>query len=280
MMRKQSNPKELVQNSCLNIMKEIHRVCEENNIMYMLCGGTLIGAVRHKGFIPWDDDIDIWMPRTDYERFIELARNKLNEGYKVIYYTDYKYPDKPNLPFAQVVDLNTNLIRGWSNKKIEVHTWVDIFPIDGMPKGKGRGLLHYYHYKFWYSLMQISLFDEVVNQKKPNRPWIEKAVIWFLNKTHIGKRWNTLALLDRIQKILKKYPIDNSGYVASMQGNYKKKEILLYEWIEKKELATFEDSEFYIPSAYDAILKHYYGDYMTPPKSRAEKEDHHEIELV
>ena len=98
-----------VQMTQLEIAKEIRRVCEENNIRYFLADGTFLGAVRHQGFIPWDDDMDLAMPRADYERFCRIAPEKLDPKYCLqTWYSDPNYA----LPFGKVVKRNTVYLEG------------------------------------------------------------------------------------------------------------------------------------------------------------------------
>jgi len=262
------------------MLKSISTICAENNLRYYLCGGSLIGSVRHKGFIPWDDDIDIMMPREDYKKFLELADERLPDGIKIQNYTHFHYPQKPEMHHAQVIDLNTRIVRNWSNKKSEINLWIDLFPIDGMPKNILRRKLHYYHVMFWHVIMQLSWFDEIVNQSKPNRPFYEKAIIKFIKLTHLGKSWDTIKIIKKMDSILEKYSFDSSEYCCSLHGSYRQKEIhQRYLFDEVIELP-FEDAKFKVPAEYDAILKQYYGNYMTPPETRAEKEDHHKIEII
>ena len=267
----------LVQKSCLGILKETIRVCEENGLKYYMCGGSLLGAVRHKGFIPWDDDIDIMLPREDYDRLAVIGNQKLHDGYKLVNYTDAKKGEKPLMHHIQIFDLNTKITRDWAEKQRDINCWIDVFPIDGMPKGKFRQCLHYYHYLFWHLIMQISWFEEMVNLSKPNRPRYEKVIIGIIKTTHIGRNWDTVAILDRIEKILRKYKFNNANIVGSLHGSYRKKELIPRRWFKKSILVPFEDINVVIPAEFDKELKHYYGDYMTPPKTRAEKEDHHKL---
>ncbi len=113
----------------LNILKQIHELCISQGFRYFLIGGTLLGAVRHKGFIPWDDDIDIGMPRSDYERFIEYCSSNEVPFKLVCNKTDPNY----GYLFAKAVDRNTVLIEENANKDgAELGIYVDIFPIDGL----------------------------------------------------------------------------------------------------------------------------------------------------
>ena len=114
----------------LNILKDVAKFCEINKIQYFLCGGTLLGAIRHKGFIPWDDDIDIAMPRADYERFFKLY-NGNNSRYKA---DSLENNNNWHMSFGRVGDINTVLYEHTlKNKYKKYHAFIDIFPVDGLP---------------------------------------------------------------------------------------------------------------------------------------------------
>ena len=127
----------------LEVLKEIHRICEENDINYFLCYGTLLGAVRHKGFIPWDDDCDIGMIREDYEKFLVVAKEKL--GSKFVLETeelDVGY----GLEFSKVMLKDTIWIeKNVVNNKKRVYNgiFVDVFPFDKLPNGKNKEKMQY-----------------------------------------------------------------------------------------------------------------------------------------
>lgn len=269
-----------IQESTLEILKITAQICDKNNLTYYLCGGSLIGAIRHKGFIPWDDDIDIMMPRKDYNKLVQIARQELPSRYKLAHYKEKMENGKPLMRHVQILDQEVHLLRNWSEKSSQINAWIDIFPLDGMPNGKLRRKFHYLHFLLWHILMQISWFEEMVNLSKPNRSKKEKLLIEFVKRTHVGHSWDTVKIIDRIEKICGKYPFEKSDMIASLYGAYQEKEILPRKWFEKRILVPFEDTEFYIPSEYDAELRHYYGDYMEMPKTCEEKEDHHKIEIL
>lgn len=114
----------------LNILKDVAEFCDRNQLRYFLCGGTLLGAVRHHGFIPWDDDMDIAMPREDYKKFL-MIYNQEKRKYRVS-----AIENNPNwhMPFARVENLNTVLFEKTLKKKYrKLHVFIDVFPIDGIP---------------------------------------------------------------------------------------------------------------------------------------------------
>ena len=122
-----------VQIVCLEILKEIDRICKQNGILYWMEGGSMLGAVRHHGFIPWDDDLDIAMFRDDYNRFLEIASKELKENYFLqTHQTDPEYP----LFYAKVRKNNTFIDeRSYQDLNIHKGIFVDIFPVDGLYNG-------------------------------------------------------------------------------------------------------------------------------------------------
>ena len=109
----------------LNLLVEFADYCDTNNLRYYLLGGTLLGAVRHKGFIPWDDDIDVCMPRPDYERFIELQSKNKKIEFRCI------ENNTSDLPFMKIIDKKTFVRQLYTAESETSNLWVDIFPFDG-----------------------------------------------------------------------------------------------------------------------------------------------------
>ena len=120
-----------VQLAELDILKLVKRICDKYDIKYSLHGGTLLGAVRHGGFIPWDDDIDIGMPRPDYEEFMRIVRDFLPEH---MIYRNFRIGNEDTIFFSRVEDSSIQVEDSSAIKKRNRNAWIDIFPLDGMPK--------------------------------------------------------------------------------------------------------------------------------------------------
>ena len=111
----------------LEIIKVFTNICETHNFRYFMIGGTMLGAVRHKGFIPWDDDVDIGMPRPDYENFLQMVSDELPEGYEFL---NYKQDALYKRYFSRIVNKNILVYNASNSKEIVEKAWIDIFPID------------------------------------------------------------------------------------------------------------------------------------------------------
>ena len=115
----------------IDILKQTLAVIERHGLKYFMLGGTLLGAIRHKGFIPWDDDIDIGMPRTDYNRFIEIAGSELKNPYQI--HTCMNEKGKYSYYFARIENIKIKLEKYATENKTVVPAWIDVFPLDNVP---------------------------------------------------------------------------------------------------------------------------------------------------
>ena len=115
----------------LDILKQFLEICEKHALTYYMLGGTLLGAVRHKGFIPWDDDIDIGMPRPDYEKFLKLATYDLKPPYQL--HTLFQNRGEYNYYYARVENPETRVLRKMAIEDVHIPAWIDVFPLDGVP---------------------------------------------------------------------------------------------------------------------------------------------------
>ena len=260
----------------LHVLREVTRVLEDLNIPYFMQGGTMLGAIRHDGFIPWDDDVDLGIPRADYDRLLKEVSARLPENLELRTYddeTDHHYY------FARIVDKRYQIRRMGSIEERLENIWVDLFPLDGMPNGCVSRQWHKMRLLMTRLKFHLSCFEKV-NIKRPGRPLVERIIIRIAMITRVGKWWNTRKQLDKMDRLLKKYPPEKSKYLVNFTGqtSFKFNELFKKEVYGKGKEYPFEDMVLVGPEQYDAYLKSLYGDYMTPPKE--EDRNAHAAELV
>ena len=161
----------------LENMRIFSELCDRHGLRYYLVGGTMLGAVRHHGFIPWDDDMDVGMPRPDYEKFITIARKEMPQGYSFL---NYKYNKNYKRYFSRIVNDDVKIVNASNTKRIEENAWLDIFPFDGMPNNKLIQRIHFWHMTFIRFFYHASCFDELVNLNRPGRAWYLQLAIKFI----------------------------------------------------------------------------------------------------
>lgn len=254
-----------IQNETLKIMKIIHKICIEQNLHYTLFYGTLIGAVRHNGFIPWDDDLDIAMPRDDYER---LSKYFIAHEKELAPLKWFSCKTVENYPYMIARICNTDFRMESENEKdCGMGPFVDIYPMDGA----GNGKHNFFYKKAWfYSSMYFSKSRLHYVPVKGLLKTIVKRIAYFLSKIH-----RIESIRNKLEKFSMKFPYEKSEFVACMTWlDSGEKNVFKKEDIENVILSEFEDSEFYITKNYDALLKTYYGDYMQLPPEK-ERIGHH-----
>ena len=244
-----------VQQRLLEIMKWYHAYCVENHLTYYMIGGTMLGAVRHKGFIPWDDDIDVGMPRDDYERFISLMHEKPNEIYCVETYRDGRKDF--TAPFAKLYDTTTTLIEV-HRRLLRRGLFIDVFPLDGVDSSEkwNSGYRRFRLYKNILSVLNARMHSEY--SAKLNVLIALSVMIPF--KDNLRRE-----LQIRIDKFCSSARFDVNGKVANLVGSRKEREILPGCFFGKPILYTFEGLEFYGVERADEYLSALVGDYMQLP---------------
>lgn len=273
-MKMDNNLKKL-QDVEFDILLEIRRICKKHHLTYYLIDGTFLGAVRHKGFIPWDDDIDIAIPRSDYQKFVDVVVKELPESMEFkSYATDSEYHNV----VARVVSSNICRINhAYSDGKIEP-ALVDIFPLDGMPDTNIRLLLHKINL-LWRKVTIGWANYKNLQDSKSFRPWYERILIFIGNTVKPGYFMNLTKQYKKMEKSLMKYSDKNSKVYINFNGGYKFRSIMDKEYyFGKGSLYTFNNEKFNGPSNYDAYLTKIYGDYMKlPPESERNK---HQTEVL
>lgn len=260
----------------MQVLRDVVRILDELEIPYYMQGGTMLGAVRHKGIIPWDDDVDLGIPRADYERLLREVAAKLPENLELRTYddeTDHHYY------FARIVDKRYQIRRMGSLEERLENVWVDLFPLDGMPNGLLARQWHKIRLLVVRLKYHLSCFERV-NIKRPGRPLVERVIIKIATWTRVGSWFNTRKQLDKMDRLLKKYSPEKTEYFVNFMGqtSYKFNEMFKKSVYGKGKLYPFEDLQLVGPEDYDGYLKSLYGDYMTPPK--VEDRNAHVSELV
>jgi lipopolysaccharide cholinephosphotransferase len=249
----------------LNILVEFAKFCDEHNLMYYLDAGTLIGAVRHKGFIPWDDDIDINMPQLDYHKFIHIMSEcdyRLNEYLKV------EMPSEHLYPYIKISDTRTTLVEFPESNPMEVAVYMDVFPKYGIKDKSWSSKMvcevcRYLNLVHWFNHYSVDAWQ------KPGNSIIKKLFA----KTMKAITWNKAWASDFQELIMtryaKRHPLELCQYVTTLtNGEFHKlapKECFDgFQWLE------FEGLKFKGPKDFDTYLHCLYkGDYMQlPPEDK------------
>ena len=246
----------------LQLVKAVLSICERHQLTVFMMGGTFLGAVRHKGFIPWDDDVDLGMSREDYETFLRVAPQELPQGYILRHFA--KDPDMPYYP-AQVVDPSFEILDTSAQIAKTRSAWIDLFPLDGMPKGKMGCFFHKYRLLYLRMMLKFSQFSQVVAVNLAHRPLHERILIAVGKHLHLESRLDTNKRMHLIDRCLKKYPYETASQVVNFMGAYKFREMFPKKIYESLSEYPFEDLQLLAPSDYDTVLRQMYGDYMTPP---------------
>ncbi len=252
----------------LDILVNIAKFCDEYGLRYYLAGGTLLGAIRHKGFIPWDDDIDIIMPREDYIKFFKTYKSDCGfyKADSILNNADYW------LQTGKVFDLRTIVIN--NNEKYQSNIWIDVFPTDGVPKNIFLRYVHFLHIK-----IANYIYLSTVTTYSKSHHFVDKLekMSGFKQKLRTYGKYTLIVLfgswlkpskiLKYIDKQVSKYPLNTSNKIASQVAcQYFMKEIVDGQNFIDRIAVYFEGHRFWAPKGYDEYLSNLYGEnYMKLP---------------
>ena len=248
-----------VQQEELNILLEFDRLCQKNHLRYSLAGGTLLGAVRHKGFIPWDDDIDVCMPRPDYEKLIEIFNDQANTELFFLSPTTEKMAPYPYIK----MQFRNVMIEEKGFNEVE-NLWIDIFPVDGLPEERRKLISVYRKSTFYRKLIIFDKWKSVQLYGGRHSKLVASGILLF-----VRLYGNVRAVRNSI-KLAKKYKYEDSKYVGAVTwGCYGIGERMLKSEYEKLVDVEFEGHTFKAMSCWDSYLTGIYGDYMQlPPEDK------------
>lgn len=245
-----------VQAESLKILKDVHSFCVANNIMYSVAYGTLLGTIRHKGFIPWDDDIDIMMPRQHYERFCKEYKSN---RYKISTPENNK---THMVAMAHVYDDQatiSNSIIPWC--KDEPGIYIDVFPLDGCPEDESL-------FRKQHDEAEAIRLESIRRRYALGQFRKDESVLFniklLIKKILYNNGLSARKYIDQVIDYSKRIPFGSTSHWSQLccLDGYEYFNVALFSSVEPMQ---FEDTEVMVLNGYDTILKEYYGDYMQLP---------------
>ena len=242
----------------LGMLEFFDRVCRENGIKYSLTGGTLLGAIRHGGMIPWDDDVDVFLTRPEYEKLTSIFPD--NDQFELL--TMKKDPTF-NYVFGRVIDKRTIVKYSPNTAAAGRGLSLDVCVIDGLPKSARKRIIHQKYMRLLVRLRRATIQDP------HGKRYTEKGLFVVFLKRVLCKLTSISFWNRRIAKAMDKYKFDESDYVGNFTSQYGSKELLHRKAFDKYYDVPFENLTCMIYSGYDEYLSNIYKDYLAfPPKNK------------
>lgn len=249
-----------IQEVQMSILDEIVRICKENNLHYYLAYGSMIGAIRHKGYIPWDDDMDVFLVRDDYDKLLSILKNEQSGKAQWISVIDDTTPDY-FYPFSKAVDNRTEV--KMDRHKGSYGIWVDLFPVDGLP-ASDFGAKAFVMFCSFLRVVALAMDTDFSSKTLSSWTLLYKRFFYALAAI-IGKK----RVCRMVEKVFHTYKVNDSKKVAILFSGHKLDAIFDKELLLAQASYQFENREYTGCANYDSYLTQLYGDYMTlPPEEK------------
>lgn len=262
-----------LQQNLLDMLKWFHNYCVTHNLRYYVLGGTMLGAARHKGFIPWDDDVDVGMPRDDYEKLSNLLT--YHPGDRYILETPYSEAKDFNYCFSKLYDTHTTLIENL-RYKTKRGTYLDIFPLDGMgsTEKESRRIFGIIDRRFKFILSRTT-------GVRRGRSMLKNLAV-IISRAAFDPFVNDKEEILKLNRLAASKSFDECKYGGNPFGAWRYKEIMRTDIMGNPTLYKFEDMEVFGAENYDEYLTHLYGEWnkLPPEEKRVSHHDYIELSLT
>ena len=247
-----------------DMLKQVDSICHAERLRYFLSGGTLLGAIRHKGFIPWDDDIDLMMPRPDYEIFLKRAEKRLPKRYILA------FPDRTkdySQPWIRIFDTRVAVDDSGMQRTLTRSLFVDVFPIDGLPSNRALSSLCFKRVRAWDILLKCARRKALYPDERLK--WLKKPMMTLTRVRTLPKYAVSL------NKSARRYSFERAHYAGVLATtHYGSRERMPVEVFRGSVQVPFEGGLFPAPIGYDTYLSRLYGDYMQLPPEEKRVSEH------
>jgi len=253
------------QTLCENMLIYFDKICRLNNIKYSLTGGSLLGAVRHYGFIPWDDDADVFLSRPEYNKLVEAFSNREGRYILICNQTDKDYL----FPYSRLVDTKTYVPENLDTLYSGEGMFIDVMVVDGLPNNPILRFLHIMHMRLLYRLRRSTIKGR--RERLKSKDIIKYYLKVLINLFADADYWNK-----RIIANMDKYSFEKSKYVANLTAQYGKREILTKKGFDVYHDIEFDSSIFMVFGGYEEYLHNVYGNYWALPRENKRPDHKHE----